>query len=119
MKRTLIVTVAALALSACGGSDDGGVNEDDLAEAISNAPDCSAVWVEGKTLPDGYEACIGEDGSLTLHSVYECGDGSDIFTYEAPDGYFWSEKNKIIKADATEEVWDDQRFVAAQEACTS
>jgi hypothetical protein len=45
-----------------------GCGEDPASETL---PDCSDVWVAGKTLPEDYEGCM-KDGSIQVSETKKC-----------------------------------------------
>ena len=82
MKATLAAIVFAVSLSACGGSDE--PTEEEPAtptEATSAAqlPQCSDVWVDGKTFPEDYAGCVRDDGSTAEADIKQCGGGPQEF----------------------------------------
>jgi ABC-type Fe3+-hydroxamate transport system substrate-binding protein len=82
MKATLAAILLAVTLSACGGSDEPVEEEPTTpSEATSAAelPQCSDVWVDGKTIPADYEGCVGEDGKTVAADAKPCGPGPEQF----------------------------------------
>lgn len=76
---TLAATIAgaALALTACSGSDDSEDSED-FAD-WEDVPACSDVWIVGETLPDPYEGCMDGD-SLVAAVFFTCDDPANNYT---------------------------------------
>lgn len=75
------LTIAAVA-SGCGSG--GGSSE------------CSEIWVDGKTLPEGYDGCM-QDGSLVLYTATQCDDGTERVTFNSA-GEFWADADGLISA---------------------
>lgn len=49
---------------------------------LSGVPNCQAVWVVGKTLPQEYDGCVGDDGHLVMSGLSYCADGTQFTTHE-------------------------------------
>jgi hypothetical protein len=61
MRYLVVAAFTLFALTGCAGNNP-------------EVPDCSDVWVEGNTLPKGYDGCERPDRSVGA-SAYECEDG--------------------------------------------
>jgi len=109
-RHALALLLLLPVLTACGGSgSDTGTNS-------SEAPRCDSVWIDGKTLPEGYEGCIRSDGDLEAAVSTPCDEGRDIVTYEPDgDGFFTETDGKIVQAG--EDYANDPAYTAANEAC--
>lgn len=115
LPRCVVAFVALIALAACGGggSDSGG---DDFQGSIDAMGKCSDVWVDGETLPKGYEGCVREDGDIEAGVSFECEDGSSIYTYEPSGSGFYTEANGTI-VEAGEDYANDPGYAKLTEAC--
>lgn len=107
MKKQMIAAVLALAtgvaLAGCSDknddseatpSDKGSAIEldlDDLRELKEweeNVPDCSEVWIAGEKLPEDYDGCMDEDGTVAIATSVPCADGLlDMAFY---DDRYWT-----------------------------
>ncbi|HEY6548181.1 MAG TPA: hypothetical protein VI589_09755 [Vicinamibacteria bacterium] len=56
----LALVLALVPLAACGDQP-----------ASETLPDCSDVWVDGRTLPEDYEGCM-EDGTIQVSETKKC-----------------------------------------------
>lgn len=113
--RTRLAICAALALMASGcSSDDGETSaESDTATApeSSGTPACAEVWVDGETLPEDYEGCENEDGSIEAAATIECDSGIGTFaTYQ--DEFF-----ALLGGEITEAPSSSEEYAAAYEEC--
>ncbi len=86
MRTLLVGGLAALALAGCGNASsstatDGTSSAPPSSGApASSLPDCTAVWVEGKTLPAAYAGCHGTAGDVKAHKI-GCSSGQTIVIY--------------------------------------
>lgn len=115
MSRSVVAVALLFALTACGGggSASGG---DEFQESVDAMGKCSAVWIDGKTLPEKYEGCIREDGDIEAGASFECEDGSSIYTYEPDSSGFYTEASgKIVEAG--EDYANDPGYAALMDAC--
>lgn len=76
--KIFIVLAALLALAGCGSS-----GSDPILDSVAKMSKCSAVWVDGQTLPAKYEGCIRPDGDIEAAVSYNCTDGAgDLAGYD-------------------------------------
>lgn len=92
MKRmtAALALTAGLTLAACSdGSGDEDSAPSDKSSSISldlgdlremkewedQAPPCSEVWIDGEKLPEGYDGCKEENGTIALATTVPCADG--------------------------------------------
>lgn len=116
-----LVAVLGLALTGCGDQEGGaGGATDDTSTSSSASPDatdapaCTEVWKAGKKLPQGYDGCAGEQGTLAADEPMLCSSGQKIFTYD--DRYYAVPGAKVI--DVHGSLLDSAKFRRAQRTCT-
>jgi hypothetical protein len=90
MKKLLAAVLLAASLAACGGGNDEPTQEPvespSESAATADLPQCSEVWVDGKTLPSDYDGCVRDDGNAVAADVKPCGSGPEQFArYETTD----------------------------------
>jgi hypothetical protein len=82
MKNVIVAILLTVCLTACGGGDDEPTStstpEAPTETTAAELPECSEVWVDGKTLPADYEGCV-RDGETVEANPQPCGDGPDEF----------------------------------------
>jgi len=82
MKNAIAAILLAVTLAACGGGDDEpaapSTPEATTETAAAELPECSEVWVDGKTIPADYEGCV-RDGETVEANAKPCGDGPEEF----------------------------------------
>lgn len=83
MLRHLIKAMAPLCAALTLAITTGCANDaPQTASDASGAPKCQAVWTVGKTLPQDYRGCLGDDGQLVTSGVSYCADGTQFTTHE-------------------------------------
>lgn len=82
VRLLLVAALVAAALGGCGREpDDNAPGQRAIDKAVAgNAPACSQVWVEGRTLPASYRGC-NDGGVLEAAVRYDCLDGGSMAIY--------------------------------------
>jgi len=65
------VIVLLLALAGCAGESE---TSKPASQPEPSLPACSEVWVDGATLPEGYEGCM-DGGDIVAPAGYDCDSG--------------------------------------------
>lgn len=68
--RLAVATVLFFALSACGGGSES-----------DNMKNCSAIWAEGKSMPETYDGCETDD-TIEAAVTYECIEGPGLVPFK-------------------------------------
>lgn len=97
--------VGSQLLTGCG--DDGPI----ATPASKSMPDCSEVWVAGKTLPADYAGCVGSDGVLEASEIKKCSTAKGSFVSFDSD-YF-----AILGGEISDEGTDSAAYNAAYLHC--
>lgn len=115
------IAVAALALSltACGGGDGAGSDEPEADVPPTGKMGnilCSEVWAEGKTMPEGFDACdlSEEDPTISVAISEQCGDGRVLVTSSDQGWAFAGEKVNLLKDNR---FVDDPDYMKADQEC--
>lgn len=108
--RILTAALFLLVLAGCGGeaSNGGGSTSTSKTPVM---PTCSKVWVNGATLPKGYDGCVRSDGDIEAAVTHKCDSGIGTFT-TFQDHYFALLGGKITKAKS-----DSQAYSKAYNDC--
>lgn len=69
-----VMAALVFTLAACGGSGDG----ESFDTALGDLPDCASIWVEGETLPDGYDGCAVSEDEPIGEAMYDCTTGEEM-----------------------------------------
>lgn len=112
MRTGLAAIALALLATGCSSSDetDAADNGSDT-EASSSVPACSDIWVDGQTLPEDYDGCENDGGSIEAAATIECDSGIGTFaTYQ--DEFF-----ALLGGEITEAPSDSDEYAAAYEEC--
>jgi hypothetical protein len=82
MKNAIAAILLAATVVACGGGDEEpttpSTSETPSETAAAELPECSEVWVDGKTIPADYEGCV-RGGETVEANAKPCGDGPEEF----------------------------------------
>lgn len=107
------VAAVALLLSSCG--EDSSTTADDTSSSAQTSgsgwPDCSTVWVDGGTVPKGYQGCVA-DGTEVKADRQQCSSGQVLVTYD--DRYYGVVGGPV---NVTESLKTDSGYKGARRAC--
>ena len=106
-----------LLMSSCG-EDSSSTADDTSSDASTSAssdsgwPGCSDVWVDGGTIPKGYEGCVADDGTEVKADKQTCSSGQVLVTYD-DSGY------GVVggPVNLTDSLKTDSGYKGARQAC--
>lgn len=107
------MAAAVVLLSSCGEDSSTTAGDESSSSATSDSgwPDCSAVWVDGGTVPKGYEGCVA-DGDEVKADRQQCSSGQVLVTYD--DRYYGVVGGPV---NVTESLKTDSGYKGARRAC--
>lgn len=107
MAAAALVVLAA----GCGTENGGSPGSSESSADAGGSPACSEVWVDGATLPTGYDGCYA--AGVKVGAVkHRCGFGSPIVEY---DGRFYAVVGKQVNE--TPDLATSAQFKRALASC--
>lgn len=110
------MAAVVLLMSSCG--EDSSPTADDASSDASTTtsdsgwPACSDVWVDGGTIPKGYQGCVDDDGTEVKADKQSCSSGQVLVTYD--DTYYGVVGGPVNQ---TESLKTDSGYKGARQAC--
>lgn len=85
--RSRLAAAAAVAVAVSAAGLLAGCGEDSEPPLSETLPSCEEIWTAGNTLPEDYDGCRDEEGTLQVSSVQECTKSEDRITEFGTDHY--------------------------------